>query len=112
VLGVLPAQQAASKGADQPQPPTSSVAVRSPTRSGWIIQVGAFVDENEAKDRLTSVMSKAAKLLGDADPFTEPVVRGDKTYYRARFAGLGKDQAEATCRYLKRNDVECIPVRN
>ena len=32
------------------------------------------------------------------------------TYYRARFAGLNKDQAEAVCSYLKRNDVECVFV--
>lgn len=81
-------------------------------RSGWIIQVGAFEDENEAKEKLSSARSKANKLLGSADPFTESVVKGDKTYYRARFAGLKQDEAEAACKYLKRNDMACMAIRN
>ena len=81
-------------------------------RSGWIIQVGAYPAEEEAKQRLATVQSKAARLLAAADPFTETVHKGDKTYYRARFAGLDKDQAEAACKYLKRNDVDCVTLKN
>ena len=58
------------------------------------------------------VKIKALKLLSDADPFTEPTVKDGTTYYRARFAGLNKDQAEAVCSYLKRNDVECVAMKN
>ncbi len=47
------------------------------------------------------------------NPFTEPVVaKGDRKLYRARFAGLDRDQAEAVCRTLKRSDISCITVRN
>jgi D-alanyl-D-alanine carboxypeptidase len=81
-------------------------------RSGWIIQVGAFDDEAEAKQRLTSARNVANKLLGNADPFTEPVSKGDKTLYRARFAGLRQDDAEAACKQLRRNDFVCIAIRN
>ena len=80
--------------------------------SGWIIQVGAYPAETEAKQRLAAIRSKAAKLLAAAEPFTEPVHRGDATWYRARFAGLNKDQAEAACLYLKKNDVECMTIKN
>jgi D-alanyl-D-alanine carboxypeptidase len=82
------------------------------TRHGWIIQVGAYPAEQTAKQRLSSVQAKASKILGDADPFTETVEKGGTTYYRARFAGLDKDEAEAACKYLKRNDVECVALRN
>jgi D-alanyl-D-alanine carboxypeptidase len=82
------------------------------TRSGWIIQVGAFPAEAEAQQRLAAVKSKASRLLASADPFTEPVQRGDTTLYRARFAGLDREQAEAACRYLRRNDVDCLAIRN
>ena len=46
-------------------------------------------------------------------PFTEPVVaKGERKLFRARFAGLDRDQAEAVCRTLKRSDISCITVRN
>ena len=50
--------------------------------------------------------------LNKADPFTEPVVSKDRTLFRARFAGLDRDQAEAVCRTLKRADISCMTVRN
>jgi D-alanyl-D-alanine carboxypeptidase len=40
------------------------------------------------------------------------VTSGDKTLYRARFAGMQKDQAEAICRQLKRNDIACMTLKN
>jgi D-alanyl-D-alanine carboxypeptidase len=51
-------------------------------------------------------------VLARADAFTEPVTKGDKTFYRARFAGLEKSQAEATCKQLKRNDISCMTLKN
>jgi D-alanyl-D-alanine carboxypeptidase len=100
--------------------PVASAPVAAPlppprpqqVRSGWIIQVGAYPAEAEAKQRLASVKSKAAKLLAAAEPFTETVHKGDTTLYRARFARLDKDRAEAACKYLKRNDVECVTIKN
>jgi D-alanyl-D-alanine carboxypeptidase len=92
--------------------PSPAASTRMVTRHGWIIQVGAYPAEQTAKQRLSSVQAKASKILGDADPFTETVEKGGTTYYRARFAGLDKDEAEAACKYLKRNDVECVAMRN
>jgi D-alanyl-D-alanine carboxypeptidase len=80
--------------------------------SGWIIQVGAFDVEREARDRLNAVQAKVGEKLKHANPFTEAVVAGDKTFYRARFAGIQKDQAEAICRQLKRNDIACMTIKN
>jgi D-alanyl-D-alanine carboxypeptidase len=87
-------------------------ASKQHAHSGWIIQVGAFPAESEAKQRLDAVKSKAAKLLGRAEPFTESVLKGDTTLYRARFAGLDKEKAEAACTYLKRNAVDCMTIKN
>ncbi len=92
--------------------PAAAPAGAARARKGWIIQVGAFDDENEAKQRLTAAKDRAAKLLASADPFTEPVVKGVKTLYRARFAGLKQDTAEAACRQLKRSDIACMAIRN
>jgi len=98
-------------------PPATSVAATAhaatpPVHSGWMIQVGAFPAEEEAKQRLSSVQSRAARYLATADAFTESVTKGDSILYRARFAGLGKGQAEAACNYLKRNDVDCMTIKN
>ena len=63
--------------------------------------------------RIEAARGQARGLLGKADPFTEPVVaKGDRKLYRARFAGLDRDQAEAVCRTLKRSEISCITVRN
>jgi D-alanyl-D-alanine carboxypeptidase len=128
ILGVLPASSvpSASPGqamayADptprsQPQPQTlqQNGAIKpEATHTGWIIQVGALESESEARQRIEAARSQAHGLLNKADPFTEPVVaKGERKLFRARFAGLDRDQAEAVCRTLKRNDISCITVRN
>jgi D-alanyl-D-alanine carboxypeptidase len=98
----IPAAAAQDAGKDAAKPP----------RGGWMIQVGAFDTENEAKDRLTAAKTSAKEQLGDASPFTEPVAKGDKTLYRARFAGLEKIQAEVACKNLKRSEIPCMLLKN
>jgi D-alanyl-D-alanine carboxypeptidase len=81
-------------------------------RGGWLVQIGAFDGEDEAKQHLGAAQIKARDMLGSADPFTERVQKGDKSLYRARFAGFDKATAEAVCKQLKRNDFECMTVKN
>jgi D-alanyl-D-alanine carboxypeptidase len=81
-------------------------------RGGWLIQIGAFDGEDEAKQHLSDAQSKLHDKLAAADPFTERVQKGDKALYRARFAGFDRATAEAACKQLKRNDFECMTVRN
>jgi D-alanyl-D-alanine carboxypeptidase len=101
-----PAPAVQQNGAIKPVAPAT-------VHSGWIIQVGALESEGEAKQRIDLARSKATSLLRKADPFTEPVVAKDnRTLFRARFAGLERDQAEAVCKTLKRADISCITVRN
>ena len=109
----LPAPAAASpKAAATPVGPLAAAPSRAVPKGGWVVQVGAFPGESEAKEHLQSAQTKAKTLLAKADAFTEPVTKGDKTLYRARFAGLDKDQAEAVCKYLKRNEIACLPIKN
>lgn len=99
--------------ASAPAPAKPEPATReAKPRSGWIIQVGAFPDKDEALQKLSNAKTTAPKLLGEADPFTEPVNKGDKTLYRARFAGFKQHEARAACRYLKQNDFVCMAIRN
>jgi D-alanyl-D-alanine carboxypeptidase len=81
-------------------------------RGGWLIQIGAYPGEDEAKQHLSAARSKVHDKLAAADPFTERVLKGDKALYRARFAGFDKATADATCKQLKRNDFDCITVKN
>ena len=108
-----PVQQAAAQPVQQPtQTMQHNGAIKAVARSGWIIQVGALESEGEARQRLDAARGSASRLLSDADPFTETVSKGNKTLYRARFAGLNQDSAEAACRTLKRSDISCIAIRN
>ncbi len=134
VLGVLPASSL-TQAPPQASPHTQAMAYADPApraqpqavqqsdaakpaapavvRTGWIVQVGALESESEAKQRIDLARSKASSLLGKADPFTETIVSKDnKTLYRARFAGLDRDSAEAVCKTLKRADISCMTVRN
>jgi D-alanyl-D-alanine carboxypeptidase len=104
------AAKVASASATVPLPSTSENSAK--THSGWMIQVGAFDDEKEARHRLDAVQDKIKPVLGKADPFTEKVDKGKKTFYRARFAGLEKDQAEAACKHLKHSDIPCMLLKN
>jgi len=78
---------------------------------GWAIQVGAFEQEGEARHRLNIARSKAAELLGAADPYTERTTKGEKTFYRARFAGFDRTKADAACKLLQQNDMTCLAIK-
>ncbi len=89
--------------------PSSPVHARS---GGWLIQIGAFDAETEAKQHLSAAQSQLHAALAAADPFTERVQKGDKTLYRARFAGFDKATAEAACKQLKHNDFQCMALKD
>jgi D-alanyl-D-alanine carboxypeptidase len=123
LLGVLPASSVPPSQAlayadpnphGQPQAVQQNGAIKPvAAHTGWIIQVGALESESEARQRLEVARDQAHGLLSKADSFTEPVVaKGERKLYRARFAGLDGDQAEAVCRALKRSDISCFTVRN
>jgi D-alanyl-D-alanine carboxypeptidase len=92
------------------KPEPSPAQIRA--RGGWVIQIGAFEAEEEAKQHLSEARLKIPRILASADPFTERVQKGDKALYRARFAGFDKAMAEAACKELKRSDIACLTVKN
>jgi len=135
ILGVLPAN-AKSSGAmayadANPRAPAASIAtpaamIQAAAESApapgsskpqlkpgtWIVQVGAVESEAEANKRLSEARASANTQLGKAEQFTETVDKGDKRLYRARFANLDRDRAEAACKVLKRSDISCIAIKN
>ncbi|HEY1310522.1 MAG TPA: SPOR domain-containing protein, partial [Pseudolabrys sp.] len=110
-LGVLPARLA-SASENIPVTTVLPEPAAKPRGGGWMIQVGAFPEETEAKQRLSTAQEKAKDQLGRADAFTEKTTKGDKALFRARFAGLDKDQAETACKHLKRNEIPCMLLKN
>ena len=106
-----PLQQVASAEKDVPMATSAREAVAK-ARGGYMIQVGAFDDEQEAKERLVSAKAKAKEQLIKADPFTEKIGKGSKSLYRARFAGLDRHEAESACRRLKHRDIPCFLLKN
>ena len=96
--------------AEVAKPEPSAAQIRA--RGGWIIQIGAFEAEEEARQHLSEARLKIPRILASADPFTERVQKGDKALYRARFAGFDKAMAEAACKQLKRSDIACMTVKN
>jgi D-alanyl-D-alanine carboxypeptidase len=91
----------------------SSVPQEPPqVHHGWIIQIGAYGGEDEARQHLNEAQQKLHAMLASADPFTERVQKGDTTFYRARFAGFDKSAAEAACRQLKRSDFACMALKD
>ncbi len=112
VLGVLRGKLASVADAVPVATAAAAEPAAKPHSGGWMIQVGAFDDEAEAKQRLLAAQGKAKDQLSEADPFTERVAKGDKSFYRARFAGLDKDQAETACKHLKRNEIACMLLKN
>jgi len=107
-----PAKSVPAKPVSAKSEPASSGPAQFRARGGWQIQIGAYDGEDEAKQHLSAAQIKVRDMLAAADPFTERVQKGDKALYRARFAGFDKTTAEAACKQLKRNDFECMTVKN
>jgi D-alanyl-D-alanine carboxypeptidase len=78
----------------------------------WLIQIGAFDGEDEAKRRLTAARLKMSATVAGTEPSIERVRKGSKAVYRARLAGFDKASAESACKQLKRSAFECIALQN
>lgn len=90
---------------DEPAAPTLSLT------PGWSVQVGAFGSQAAALARLETVFDMDfAALLAQAEPVAAPLLRGQATLWRARFAGLDADQARAACAQLEARGEPCFTV--
>ncbi len=75
------------------------------------VQVGAYTSESEAEDRLGAVQQQASDLLGSHLPFTTSFTKDNAEWYRARFAGFSKGDAQSVCDALKKMSVDCVVMR-
>ncbi|RTL61929.1 MAG: D-alanyl-D-alanine carboxypeptidase [Hyphomicrobiales bacterium] len=75
------------------------------------VQIGAFPSVQEAERQLAALKGKAA-MLAHAKPVTQPVQQGEKTLYRARYAGLEPAAATQACEELKQQGLACLVFKS
>ncbi|WP_245270830.1 D-alanyl-D-alanine carboxypeptidase [Beijerinckia mobilis] len=100
-------ESAADKAEEAQSLANSAVAPR-----GWVIQIGATSDLDQATALLSRAKTKGSKALAKAQPYTEKIHKGSETLYRARFVGLGAESAEEACKTLKRSGFSCFATKN
>ncbi|HRO32273.1 MAG TPA: serine hydrolase [Brevundimonas sp.] len=93
----------------QPRRTTSAPAREAarPPAGRWAVQVGAFRDEQVARDWLTEVARRFRTQFNGA---TRDIQRAGE-WRRSRFTGMTQDAAEAACRALAERRVTCMVVR-
>jgi len=94
----------------EPAPTNTTKSVRY--TGAFHVQVGAFMSQADAENRLGMVQQRALDLLDGHLPFTASFMKDDKEWYRARFAGFSKDDAQTTCAALKKLSLECVAMRS
>lgn len=92
--------------AQKPEPAHPAIA-----RNAVLIQIGATDEVAKAQELLSRARAKSPGL-GVATGYTEKVQKGGDTLWRARFAMVSEDQAQAACKSLKRSGFACFTTRN
>lgn len=87
---------------------TTSAMASEATPSGWVIQIGATPDRDQAQSLLAKAKDQGGRALSSATPFTVAVSSGSAQLYRARFGGFdNQNGAAAACKALKRRGFAC-----
>ncbi|MFP4519586.1 MAG: serine hydrolase [Oceanicaulis sp.] len=104
--------QGASGGA---APPATVAFAEEPARlstaPGWSIQVGAYGSEIAARARLDAITGLGVStLLREARRDAQPLQRGERRLWRARFSGLSAERARTACERLSARGEACFTV--
>ncbi|OCP17197.1 SPOR domain-containing protein [Ensifer sp. LC163] len=80
----------------------------APQPQGWVIQIGATPDKDQAMTLLGNAKDKGGKALSKATPFTVAFSNGGAQVYRARFGGFDDQNAAVNaCKALKKKGISC-----
>lgn len=111
--GVRPPSTLAAQAAYLGSRPVASAPVpdQRPV-AGAEIQVGAFADLREARERLEEIRRLSPRLLSSASTATPAIKANGRTLYRARFVGLEAGTAATACTQLRRQQVDCLVTRS
>lgn len=105
------ASQPASTPAPAPQPEPATPAPSAQTASGdWVVQVGSFRSQDQARAQWANLQGKHADTLGDRLADIQEADLGDRgIWYRLRAAGYGsKEAAGQACASLKAGGTDCL----
>jgi D-alanyl-D-alanine carboxypeptidase (penicillin-binding protein 5/6) len=90
----------------RPRPPAAREPARAPS-GRWSVQVGAFRDEQVARDWLTEINRRFRSQFTAA----ERTVQNAEGWYRSRFTGMTEQGARSACAALSERRVTCMVVR-
>jgi len=77
----------------------------------WLIQVGAFSDEDSAFRGIRKASQVAARFLEDARvTVSEATSRSGAPLYRARIVGISRQNAFSACRVLEMRRIDCVAL--
>ena len=82
-----------------------------PAAGPFHVQIGSYPTELEARQKLGQIQGSANAVLTGHPPVAVQYNAASKTYFRARFAGFERPQADAACVVLKAKHVDCIVMR-
>jgi hypothetical protein len=82
-----------------------------PEEIHWGIQIGAYVSESTATNKLAEARHALPKLLGRAQQSVERVAIDDTAYFRARFGPLNENAAKRACALLEPHGFKCFAVQ-
>lgn len=97
--------------AEQPRAAPAPDLPTEAASSSFLIQVGAYASQDEAARQVAFVRTKAAGLLQGHDAETPRVEKGNRAFYRARFAGFSSGKAAQACLELRRRALDCFVMK-
>jgi D-alanyl-D-alanine carboxypeptidase len=97
--------------ADAPLPWSGKKPAKQKYAGAFHVQVGAYTSESDAESRLGVVQQEAGDLLDGHLPFTTSFTKDGTDWYRARFAGFSKSDAQIACDALKKMSVDCVVMK-
>ena len=101
------AAAAAVLASARPQP-TTPVRAQGDAATGWIVQVGAFREQNVAQQWLSEVGRRFRQQIGNAEAAVTP---SDNGWFRARYVGFTRTAADSACEALTARNVPCMVIR-
>jgi tetratricopeptide (TPR) repeat protein len=87
------------------QPPAAPAAWGS---GRYEVQIGAFVSEAVAQDKLAAAQRLDIALLRGRGTRTDQYTDSERVYHRARFTGFDRAGAREACDALRRDNIDCF----
>ena len=87
-----------------------SAPAATPTATGgrFEIQIGAYANVAEAQKALSSAQTRAGGILADHASVTQPITKGGRQVFRARFRGFDANSAAGACSKLRAQSFDCF----